>query len=264
MAQNAEFTAWLEKLKTEADDNLKPSVQAVINDDKLRERMQSAFMAQSDYTRKTQELATKKSELEATVEKLRNWYNSEAPKNEALTKKLQDAEAKLAKVNEKIKREFLEEGGEEINTNPGTQTVDPTKWVPKEEYQKLVEKVNAFDKNALAFNLDLSTVQRRMAKENFDLEVRDIYTFAAQNKCDLITAYETMTAEDRAKRAQADMEKKIKEAEERGAKSALSKHNLPDSPGRDVAPSLINREGAITDPMKRREAALAAFLEKKA
>ncbi len=262
MAEDVEFTNWLKTLEDKADDTLKPQLQAVMASE-LRNSFKSGFMAQKDYTQKTMELANKKAELEGTVDKLKSWYAVEGPKNEVLSSKLKEAEAKLAKVNEKLKAEFFDEGAPASDVNK-TSTPDPTKYVAREEVEKLATTLKQFDQNSLRFNLDLATVQRRMTKENFDLDPQDVYAFAAKNKVTLVDAYEAMTQEDRGKRAEEAREKELKAAEERGFKSALSKHNLPDSPGRDYATNLNStmREG-LTDPNKRREAALKVFMDDK-
>lgn len=255
MAQD-EFTEWLQKLHNEADDSVKESVKQVLDNEKVRNYLKSGVMAQSDYTKKTTELAKEKRELESSVERLKTWFQAEGPKNQILLTQLQEKEKELSKVKAKIKSEFLEE---EVNPAP---SVDPDKFVSKEDYNKLADTLRAFDKNALAFNLDLAKVQKRMIKEGFDREIDDVYAYSAQNRVSLPEAYDALTATDRQKKSEDDFAKRLKEAEEKGARNALSKHNLPDSPGRDIPQvSIFNRESAITDPGKRSQAAIAAFLE---
>lgn len=257
-----EFDAWLEKLHSEADDNLKDSIQAIRNNEKAKNFIKSSYMAHDDYTKKTQELAKQRVELEGTVEKLRAWHQSEAPKNSKLLAELQKREAELEAVKTKIKEEVLNEPTENPTSAP---TFDTGKFVSKEEYNQMAQRLAAFDTNALQFNLDMAKVQKRSLKEGFDVEPDDLYAFARQNKVDLMQAYEAMTSETRAKKTQDEIEAKIKAARDEGFKSALTKHNLPDSPGRDtVAPAGALYRDGIQDPSKRREAALARYLDPKA
>jgi hypothetical protein len=254
-----EFDQWLQKLAEEADDTVKEHVRAVASNEKAKNYIKSAFMAHDDYTKKTQELAKQRQDLEGSVEKLRTWYASEGPKNQYLNAQLAAKEKELAEVKERAKK-LLDAAPQGDDTPP--QTVDPEKFVSREEYDKLVNTVKGFDVNALRFNVDMAKVIRKSQKEGFDVEPDAVYQFAAQNKVTLTDAYEALTSEDRAKRQEQEIEARIKKATDEAVKSALTKHSLPDNPGRDTAApqGALYRDG-LKNPQERKAAALSRFLE---
>lgn len=250
--EDVEFTEWLTRMRENAtDDNVRGSIDAIRKDEKVLNYLKSGVMAQADYTRKTTEVANSKRELETQAARLRTWFEVEGPKNTQLQELLAAKEAELDEVRTK--------GVPSGNPLP---TVDLKKYVPREEFEKLSSTFQRFDKNALAFNLDLAKVQTKMRKENIDIDIDKVYDFAAQNSVDLVKAFDALSEPERKNREKENWAKMLKEAEQKGAREALSKHNLPDSSGRDTASGsgMLYREG-ITDPRKRQEAAMAAFMD---
>ncbi len=255
-----EFVDWMNKLHGDVDDNLKPAIKAIVENEKASNYLKSAFMAHSDYTKKTTELAKVRGEVDETATKLKTWFAAEQPKNAKLIADLAEKDSKLAKYEEKLKKFLDVDSPATPASNPPS--MDTSKLASKDEVTELAKTLKTFDQTALRFNLDLADLMDRRAKEGFtDVDVRKVYAFSAQNGVNLLDAYESLTADARQKKSDEAFAVKLKEAEERGARTALSKHNLPDSTGRDTAPSgAMYREG-ISDPAKRRAAALEVFLD---
>src|SRR5688572_31212600 len=99
---SAEFDAWVKKMAEEAgDDNVKNALNTVLAHEKVANSLKSGYMAHSDYTRKTQELASKKADLEEKVVRLQQWYDSEAPKNVRLVSDLEKTQRELQDVKDR-------------------------------------------------------------------------------------------------------------------------------------------------------------------
>jgi hypothetical protein len=261
MAEDAGFSKWLNELKgTVEDESVKTSIDNLLQNEKAKNFIKSGYMAHQDYTQKTQELARNRQAMEDRVAKLQQWFETESPKNTMLASQLAAREQELAALQEKI--ELLGSEESKGDSSMSDNNFDPEKFVRREDYDQLASTVKAFDQNALAFNLDLAEVQNRMRKEGFDLPIKNVYAYSAQNKVDLVTAYEDLTAKDRQSQYEQFLAAKLQEARDEGYKSALSKHNLPDSAGND-APLVTQIAEGLNDPAKRKAAALRAFMDAK-
>lgn len=216
---DAAYTSWLEEefLPTVPEDKrdlLKEALSA-------NEKAKGGFLRQSDYTRKTKELADVRKEAERVLERAKKvdaydqWYETHA---KPTVLGYQAEVARLKKAVAELGGGTAEEGGGDDKTPP-----DLLKRLEEAE-----RRVALVDSGALNTITAMTNLAIRAAREGFDFDAEELLEKASRNKVSPITAYEEMTRPMREEKEKKAMEERLKKAEDAGYRKALSKLSSPD------------------------------------
>lgn len=218
-------------------------------------------MRRAEFDRRLNELHENRRQLEAAEEalkskgsELRQWYETEAPKNEQLVAQLNELKSRLREVS----------GDDDVPAASSTVAQLPYN---KEEFDALkekVKKIDLLDQNMPRFTGEMFSILKRSIQEGFDVDPRDVIAYASKNRVDPFRAYEDLTYEARQEKFETDRETEKKKWKEEGRKEALS--NMKSSPDhiRTPGPSITDGlfEGkTFPNKQERVSAAVRDFLE---
>lgn len=244
------YQEWVRELEGKLPAEVQDAFKAITSHDAGKDIFRGGLRRQ-DYDRRV-------TEIQREREKLQNWFEEEAPKNQRLVAEAQDYQKKLVEYQQTLRELGIE------NTNPGATA---SSVVRKEDLegirQEFAEKVRLLDQALPQFLGDVSTVIHTAVKENYNINPREVIDYAAEKRVTPIQAFKDLTADERGRRevvAQKALETKWKEE---GAREALSKLPSPTyirPSGPTVVENLSNKDFA-SDARSRVAGAVKDFLE---
>lgn len=201
-------------------------------------------------------------EVEAERRRLKEWFEGEAPKNPQLVAQNQELAMKLASY-EKTLKEYGLENDLATPTHAATSPSVARKDDVEELRREFNQRVNAID-NALPGILgDLTTVIQRSVKEGYNIDPRDVISYAGENRVSALQAFENLTAGERAKRAEANQKTLEEKYREEGRREALSRLPNPSyiRPSGPTVVEQLNNKDFASDARTRVSESVKAFME---
>lgn len=239
--EDALFQAWLEDVKERiADDpELEEKFDAFVAHP-IGKEVFRGHLREADYHRKAQALADERRMVEAEKEQLNTrateleaWYEQNAPINERLKAERDELRARL------------EAGSDSESEPPARGRESAVDDLTKKEIEELKSKLA--ETEAWAKQVDVGVpalmggfldVAVRSVKEGFEIKPRELMEYAMKKRIDPEQAYAEITAEERQKRAEADMEKRLEKAKEEGRREALKSQVASPDRLRAAAPAI--------------------------
>lgn len=233
--EDEQFQAWVEEVSKKTKPEEADAFKLWAASDAAREVFRGTI-GQAELYRRMNELAETRKELEAMREELEGWYETEAPKNEALLKERDELKAQL---------ETLGTGGPPPATGTGLQISAQD----LDEIKERSKKAEVLDRLLPAVLGDMSAVLKDSIKNNFDIDPREVIKLSLQQGIEPYRAYEILTAEERQARYEASQEAEKKKWFEEGRRAALT--NSPDHL-QPSGPSVVDYLKDLNkDPAKR-------------
>jgi hypothetical protein len=212
--EDAAFQAWADELVEQVDPEEQEAFQSWIMTKSARETYRG-YLREQDYHRRTNVIEEEKQKVAAIREELENWYEEEAPKNEALLRERDQLKAQLELV--------------------GSGAPPPAKGTPGvnisaqdlDEIRQNGQKAQVLDKLLPAVLGDISAVLKDSIKNDFDVDPREVIKLSLQQGIEPWRAYMNITAEERSSREEKAQEAERKKWFEEGRRAALT-NNSPD------------------------------------
>lgn len=243
---DAAFDAFLADLKAIA-----PGIEDLIKDDNVKTKLREGVLARAEFSTQMDALKTERETFANEVAEARNriagwqkWYGETSQQIVGIQDELT-----------KYKTEYGELDGATQKKVAGAQglTVD-------EFNKRLQEEINKRDIAALKFADDLTDIKidyKDRFKEKLDTAA--VYKIAGDKGVSLDVAYDIHIADKVEAQRTKNVEERIKQAREEGAREALTQHNLPIlSNTSDVTHVLDVKDAPRTD-RDRVSAAVAGF-----
>lgn len=272
----AEYKAWLEEVRSKLPVGSKGKFDELVADEEVGLNIFGGHLREADYYRKLNEMQEAQKEVEgnrqhlnlavqkfkADVEEVKNWYDAEAGKNETL---VAENDALRAHVN--ATRQKLREYGLEEDAPTGT----PPAIGNNQENARLREELQQLKRYVIGMDRAVPQVMRQSLKavvngirEGYDFDPDALFDYTQQNGVDLPTAFDRITAEQRAAKAAKVQEEALLKAREEGRREALSRVQSPDmirptGPGGRSIEDMRNVKA--TSPMQRVNDAVQVFME---
>jgi DNA repair exonuclease SbcCD ATPase subunit len=272
--EDAEFDEW----KKETRGKLSPSVQAqfdALTGDPTSKEVFRGYLregefytrlnetkAEADRIKKEKEsLAAEVTQFQRQRTEIASWWQNEKPKNERLVEEKKKLEEKVQKLEQKL------DGLDPDSTDTGkgrNSEMNDDRLAEIEEVKAQLKatqgRLEAIDGNLPRFVGSLGKVIRNSIKEGFDIDPDKIVELSLNNGADPEVAYYQLTYADREKRAKEDFDKKLKDAEEKGRREALSTRPSQDFL-RPAGPTVVDRIREKSNPTDRRQLVDAAVEE---
>jgi len=204
------YAKWVQELSADVEEDEKADFEAWSKTKSAKETYRG-YLREAEFHRKLNELQVKTQELEDTKGQLKEWFEEEKPKNEAL----------IAERNE-LKRQLEElglEGPPPAATTPSGTTISPDKLA---ELEAKAAKVDVLDRLIPAALGEGLRVVRDSIKDGFDIDPREVINLSLKQGIEPYRAYEILTAEERQRRAEADREAERKKWFEEGKRAAMA------------------------------------------
>ncbi len=252
------FEKWTDELAQKVEPQEAEAFKVWAKTDAAREVFRGTI-GQAELYRRMNELDRSKKDLEAAREELTNWYEEESPKNQALLAERDALRAQLAEV-----------GLGPATPPPAAST--PTPLLSPEELADLrakANKVETLDRLIPAVLGDMALVLQDSARNNFDVDPREVINFSLRNGVEPYRAYLELTKDQREAVETAARDDERKKWFEEGRRAALTT-NSPDHlqpSGPSVVDYLkgLNKQtgaaGAGPDKDSRVASALKEFVE---
>lgn len=240
----SQFEKWAEEFKSKLPENIRNSWTAVVdNDYEGKDELINSFLMQGDYTRKTQELADARKDLEGRLEAERkaaaaeakaqrdaeyqSWYNDANGKYTTMQAKLEGMEKALQAAGYRA-------GDAEVKPETPPQNDSLLK-----EMEALKQRIAAVDRGTYNSVISLSTLAHRAAKENLPFAPDEIVKIATTKNVPITQAFDEFVKPEVEKRQKEALEKQLEEAREAGRREALSNRSTPDAMGTPSATSAV-------------------------
>jgi DNA repair exonuclease SbcCD ATPase subunit len=260
--EDAEFDEW----KKETRGKLSPSVQAqfdALTGDPTSKEVFRGYLregefytrlnetkAEADRIKKEKEsLAAEVTQFQRQRTEIASWWQ-----NEKLEEKVQKLEQKLDGLDPDST-----DTGKGRNSEMNDDRLAEIEEV-KAQLKATQGRLEAIDGNLPRFVGSLGKVIRNSIKEGFDIDPDKIVELSLNNGADPEVAYYQLTYADREKRAKEDFDKKLKDAEEKGRREALSTRPSQDFL-RPAGPTVVDRIREKSNPTDRRQLVDAAVEE---
>lgn len=253
--EDVAFAEWAREVEGQLPDDLRNSFKSITDHPQGRELFRGVGRRE-DYNRRV-------NEVEAERRRLQEWFDKEAPKNALLAAEHMELQDKLSNYEQTLKELGLNDGA-----TRSTRASNPEPPVAKkEEIEQLRKEVRDWqsmvDRALPKLIGDVSAVTQKIVKEGFNIDPRDVLSYAAERNMDPLSALDSLTEVDRRKRAEVNQKALEEKWKEEGRREALSK--LP-SPTyiRPTGPTVIdtlNNKDFASDPKTRVSDAVKDFLE---
>lgn len=275
--EDAEFDAWKKETRGKLDPSLQDKFDALTSHESSKELFRGYLRESEFYTRlneqnaEKQKIAKERESLAAEVAQFQrqrteiaSWWQTEKPKNEKLVAEKAKLEQKVKALEAKMADLDPDSTDAPNGRGKGSEMNDDQKAEIDEVKKSLAAanaRLEAIDANIPQFVGKLGKVIKNSLKEGFDIDPDKVVELSLNNGADPEVAYYQLTYEEREKRAKADFEKKLKEAEEKGRREALSTRPSQDFL-RPAGPTVVDRiREKSTGPMDRRALVDAAVEE---
>jgi hypothetical protein len=262
--EDDDFAAWQAKLAAELDPEAKAAWEAFSAKatDAVREKFYRGTLRQNDYNRiknealtEKQQAAAARADAERLVRESQAWYEMSKPEYERAVKKAEVLQAALSSAG-------LLEG------NPAPAAPAQGASVSSEaqqEIERLKQQLENVSRGAYGLARDQMAVTAAIQREGFSIDPVQIFDYSAAQGVPLSVAFERLTADERAAKAEAAIQARIdaKVAEER--RSFMASAGTPDAfrgaPRMNILDQLKQTDAAITDKHERKAAAMAMVRE---
>jgi hypothetical protein len=205
--------------------------------------------------------------VEAERRRLKEWFESEAPKNAQLVAANADYASRLATYEQTLKDLGLEDGDlgrpTSRGANPSVARKDELEELKRELKQEFDQRINVIDQAFPALMGELSNIMQKTIKEGYSIDPRDVIQYAGENRVTPLQAFESLTQSERAKRAEESAKANEEKWKEIGRREALSKLPSPaylKPTGPSVVDNLSNKDFA-SDSRGRVNEAVRDYLE---
>ncbi len=265
--EDALFQAWLEDVKEriENDPDLEEKFDAFVSHPVGKEVFRG-HLREADYHRKAQALADERRMVEAEKEQLNSraaeleaWYEQNAPINERLRQERDELRERLSSASDDDDDPVVGRGRESAMDESTKKEIEAlrSKLAETEAWAKQV------DVGVPALMGGFLEVAVRSVKEGYDIKPRELMEYAMKKRIDPETAYAEITADERMKRAEADMEKRLEKAKEEGRREALKSQIASPDRLRTSSPAIWQQAfGAKPQERSGRlDAAVEAFMD---
>lgn len=211
--EDSAFQLWVEELAEGVPQEEKEAFDAWVQTSAARETYRG-YLREQEFHRRLNTLEQEKTKLAELRSELENWYEEEAPKNEALLAERDQLRYQL---------EALGSGGPPPAEGAGI-SVSPKDL---EEIKQKAQKAEVLDKLLPAVLGDISAVLKDSLKNGFDVDPREVIQLSLRQGIEPYRAYEILTQEERQKRYAEAQEAEKKKWFEEGRRAALT-GNSPD------------------------------------
>ncbi len=189
--------------------------------------------------------------LKSKIQENKDWYDQEAPKNQALVQELNALKSKLREAT----------GEDDLPAAAATVAQQPFK---NEDFEALKKKMDLFDANLPRIMGDMAAIIKKSSDEKFDIDPREVIAYSIKHQVDPFRAYEDITHEARAERFEQDREEEKKKWIEEGRKEALKTIKSSPDHVRTPGPNIVDflQKGEVPQTRNDRVAAsVREFLE---
>ena len=162
------------------------------------------------------------------VMEVQEWWKTEAQKNEKLAQEYRGLHSQYQKAQAKLKELGLEDDDPQPLRSEVTVANTAASERLEKEFEALKRQVTVQNQAMPRILADYGAVLRESAKEGLDLDPAALMEYASRNSVDLRRAYQDLTADQRAEKAQKDHEAALEKAREEGKREALSKISSPE------------------------------------
>lgn len=251
--EDENFQKWAEELSQQVEEDEQEAFGEWIQTKSAREAYRG-YLRESEFHRRLNEMNDRKEELDQLQQELKDWYEEQAPKNDALLKERDELRAQLAELGA---------GGPPAAAEKKELPITAQEL---EEIKAKAAKVDVLDKLLPAVLGDMSLVLRDMQKNNFDVDPREVIQYSLKQGVEPYRAYEILTRDERQKRYEAAQEQEKKKWFEEGRRSALASnspdHLQPSGPSVvDYLQGLNKPDAKAPERADRVNAAMKEFLE---
>jgi len=250
--EDTAYQEWFNEIRSKLPAELQPNLDALVGTDAGKEIFRGG-LREADYYRRLNEQAEAKAQFDAEVREQSTWFETEKPKNQRLVNEVNQLRKDLLTHKAELIAAGLEvpkEVKEAVDQSQGASMQD------KNELEQIKKQMQFLDKALPQMLIKSMNMANRLIKENYTVTPEAVFQHAAEKGVDLDAAFEYLTADERASRADKKLAEKLKEAEERGAREALAKLSGPDRSMRPAGPSvfdaIVAKDGDTAKPLSDR------------
>jgi len=250
--EDAAYEEWLEEVKTKHPD-VADTLDSFANTDAGREIFRGG-LREADYYRRLNELRDAREEIEREGKEQVTWWEQAKPEYERALQEREEALAKLEATG-------MNRSGSGNGFTPGNGAPHPS----DKELEQIKQRMMAMDQAYPQVMLGMFEAQQAALREGLDYKPDEVLQKAFEKHIKPIDAFNEIVASQRHEKAKTMLEGELNKAREEGYKQALSKLSGPDKILKRSGPSIVDAlQGdaeVMSDPRKRRDAAVQDFLE---
>jgi hypothetical protein len=212
--EDAQFQAWIaerESSLSNKPEKLQAFKTLLAEDDSDARELFRGGLREADYYRRLNEHQTKEKEVDererfigSKEQELRKWWEENAPKNEQLLREKRDLAAKLEQAQTSLRSIGLEDEAEKLKSIRADAVATPNP--SSDELKALKQRLEVFERGMPGLLSQLGDVTDRALRENFKVKPSDIIAYSSKNNVPLNIAFDQLTADERAERAQKDQD----------------------------------------------------------
>lgn len=233
----AEYKAWINEVESKITDPArKAAFKTLVEGDEGFEVF-GGSLREADYYKRLHEHTAESKKLEeqartlederkkfdASVTQVATWWEQEKPARTKLEKEAQTLRAQLGAAQEQLREYGLDDPSKDVTpTQKGGGGSDDL----REEIKFLKASLVKVDQTLPGILKDMSKVLYTGIKEGYEFDPEKVIENSITKGVDLFSSFESMTADQRTKRAAEQHAKELEKAKEEGRREALSK--LPD------------------------------------
>lgn len=236
----AEYQEWVKEVSAKVPDEFKAGFDALTGSPVGMELF-GGHLREKEFHRRLNEVHSERSALESQrqafsqdVASMDEWFNEESPKNQRLMAERDKLRAEVAATRGRLNELGLEEDTPKVKSAGAT-----TDEAVQREIQALKQRIQMMDQALPAMLADYGTVLRQNIQENSSVDPREVIAFSLKNSVPLPQAWDSLTYDERTKRAEKVQEDALVKAKEEGRREALSQRGSPDYL-RPAGPSVID------------------------
>lgn len=271
----AEYKKWKEEFEKTLPENLRSNWQVLAESEQGFELF-NGHLRQQEFDRALNEVNEAEKAVKADraaiaeamqqfvgdVERVKQWYDEEAPKNKRLADEYRRLYEQHSVAQRRLQELGLADDLSHIEGVPMKQANDEL----LEELKSIKQRLALQDRAIPKILSDAIAVTKEAVKGGYDFDASALMTYASQNGVDLKTAFQTLTFDQREKKLAEEKEKELEkvraEAREEGRREAFSKIPSPERMG-PVAPTPVDAvlAGKVPSQGDRVNNAVKAFME---
>jgi len=245
--EDAAYEEWLEEIK-ESHPDVADTLDTLAETDAGRELFRGG-LREKDYYRRLNELRDARTEIEREGQEQVSWWESAKPEYERAIQERDEAIAQL-------------EAAGNMNRQGSGNGTPPSN---NEDLEQMKARLAAMDQAYPQVMLGMFEAQQAALREGLQYKPDEVLQEAFKKKISPLQAFNEIVAPQRQEKAKGMLESELNKAREEGRKEALSKLSGPDRVLKRQGPSIVDAltgdAEVLSDPRKRRDAAVADFLE---
>lgn len=226
----AEYQEWVKETSAKIPDEFRAGFDALTGSSVGMELF-GGHLREKEFHRRLNEVHSERQALESQrqafaqdVAAMDEWFQAESPKNQKLL-----AEREALRAEAEAMRERLAGLGLEEDTPPRVKSARTTEDGDlRKEIQALRQHISAMDQALPAMLGDYGMILRQAAKEDIEVDPRQVVALSLQRSVPLPQAYDMLTSEERTKRQEKAQEEALSKAREEGRREALSQRGSPE------------------------------------